>query len=127
MSDTFDRRSKKLRTAVRKACADAACWEEVHNSVFGVGALFSQLFSDIKDREAFSRSEIGAEVRAMIESLPGRTIKSGTFNGRILLRIPGSLHAALVREAEHEGVSLNHLIAVKLAATLQDVVSAKQQ
>jgi antitoxin HicB len=37
------------------------------------------------------------------------------YSGRLLLRIPRSLHAELVRQAEDEGVSLNQYIATTLA------------
>lgn len=37
------------------------------------------------------------------------------FSGRLLLRIPRSLHADLARQAEEEGVSLNQHIATTLA------------
>jgi len=35
------------------------------------------------------------------------------------VRLPKSLHAALAREAEAEGVSLNQLVVAKLALHLQ--------
>jgi predicted HicB family RNase H-like nuclease len=37
------------------------------------------------------------------------------------IRLPKSLHAALVSEAEAEGVSLNQLVVAKLALRLQGV------
>lgn len=36
-------------------------------------------------------------------------------SGRVLLRMPSSLHARLAREAEHQGVSLNAMLNVILA------------
>lgn len=38
-----------------------------------------------------------------------------SYSGRLLLRIPRSLHADLARQAEDEGVSLNQHIATTLA------------
>jgi antitoxin HicB len=46
---------------------------------------------------------------------PQRREYSGKFN----VRVPRSLHAALAREAEAEGVSLNQLVVAKLALHLQ--------
>jgi antitoxin HicB len=40
---------------------------------------------------------------------------STAYSGRLLLRLPKSLHADLARQAEEEGVSLNQLIATTLA------------
>ncbi len=38
-----------------------------------------------------------------------------SYSGRLLLRIPRSLHAELARQAELEGVSLNQFLAATLA------------
>lgn len=43
-------------------------------------------------------------------------------SGRILLRLPHSLHAALAAEAKREGVSLNQLMLAKLATSLARTV-----
>lgn len=40
------------------------------------------------------------------------------YSGRLLLRLPRSLHATLAREAELEGVSLNALLASTLARSV---------
>ena len=50
------------------------------------------------------------QIRKLIQSLPGRSGTSNEYNGRILVRVPKSVHAALAHEAEQEGVSLNQLI-----------------
>ena len=42
-------------------------------------------------------------------------------SGRFVVRLPQSLHAALEREAEQEGVSLNQLVVAKLAVQLKAV------
>lgn len=44
--------------------------------------------------------------------------ESEEFSGRILVRVPKSLHKALVAEAEREGTSLNQLCLAKLARPL---------
>jgi antitoxin HicB len=38
-----------------------------------------------------------------------------SYSGKLQLRLPTSLHCRLAREAEREGVSLNHWLTVKLA------------
>jgi hypothetical protein len=40
---------------------------------------------------------------------------ASAYSGRILVRLPQSLHAELTREAEEEGVSLNQFIQAALA------------
>ena len=39
-------------------------------------------------------------------------------SGKVLVRMPRTLHASLLAESEREGVSLNQLIVAKLAAHL---------
>lgn len=41
------------------------------------------------------------------------------FNGKILVRVPRTLHASLVSAAELEGVSLNQFIVAMLASAVQ--------
>jgi hypothetical protein len=41
-------------------------------------------------------------------------------SGRLLLRMPGSLHAELAREAEQHGTSLNQLIVGLLSRAISD-------
>jgi predicted RNase H-like HicB family nuclease len=41
-----------------------------------------------------------------------------THSGRLLLRMPRTLHAQLADEAEHEGVSLNQFVTASLAGAV---------
>ena len=45
----------------------------------------------------------------------GKTLEEMRYNGKILVRVPKSLHKELVAKAQEEGVSLNQLIVYKLA------------
>jgi antitoxin HicB len=40
------------------------------------------------------------------------------YSGRFLLRVPATLHAELARQAENEGVSLNHFASSALAGAI---------
>ncbi|MCL2861092.1 MAG: type II toxin-antitoxin system HicB family antitoxin [Firmicutes bacterium] len=44
-----------------------------------------------------------------------KTLEDIEFNGKILVRVPKTLHKDLIVQAQHEGVSLNQLIVYKLA------------
>ncbi len=44
-------------------------------------------------------------------------------SGRFLVHLPKSHHAALEREANEEGVSLNQLVVTKLAVQMSQLVS----
>jgi hypothetical protein len=48
-------------------------------------------------------------------------------SGKFVLRLPHSLHAALAREAEDEGVSLNQLAVSKLSIPLSKLVRQKSR
>ncbi len=50
---------------------------------------------------------------------------TASANGAISVRLPRSVHAALLAEAREEGVSLNQLCVAKLVAQLRAVVEAK--
>src|SRR5437763_10546025 len=44
--------------------------------------------------------------------------KSGTYSGRLLLRMPRTLHEELAKASERDGVSLNQFITGVLAASV---------
>ena len=116
----------QLLQIAKEAATRCEHWEDLHNAVYGVGGSFSQLFSTPTARVAFSKSPEHAAIRELIQSLPGRSGKDSSaedYSGKILLRIPRSLHAALVHEAEAEGVSLNQLLVAKISAQLRDVAA----
>jgi antitoxin HicB len=65
------------------------------------------------------RDALTAYIRTLEEL--GRAIpnpKSDAFSGQWRLRVPRSMHAALARRADREGVSLNSLVTAMLAEGL---------
>jgi predicted HicB family RNase H-like nuclease len=63
----------------------------------------------------------------MMDGLPAPPVKGfvellATANGAISIRLPRSVHAALLAEAKAEGVSLNQLCLSKLVAQLRAVI-----
>jgi hypothetical protein len=56
--------------------------------------------------------------RPYVRGTAGLSGEERNFNGRLLLRLPKSLHRELALTAEAEGVSLNHFICVVLAVEL---------
>lgn len=51
------------------------------------------------------------------ENVP-EPLATRTYSGRFLVRVPPQLHKALATEAAESGVSLNRLVALKLAKTV---------
>lgn len=101
-----------------------ASWTELHNAVFGIGGFYSTLFDTPEERAKFVQTEENSAIMAMINDRMdiGVAPIDKTPSGRVLLRLPKSLHAALVAEAELEGISLNQLILSKLALQLSAAV-----
>lgn len=52
------------------------------------------------------------------ERKKGERGKRGTPNGRLLVRVPISVHEELVARAEHEGISVNQLVLAYLSRSL---------
>jgi HicB family len=96
-------------------------WVEANNAIYGPGGPFARLFPTKADRAAVANSKVRGQIDALIDSLPDPPVQSQDreFSGKFNIRIPKSLHAALVQEAEAEGVSLNQLVLAKLALHLQ--------
>ena len=58
-------------------------------------------------------AEVVSDLLASAEQVP-EPLADKNFSGRFLVRVPGSVHRALVIEAAEQGVSLNRLVSAKL-------------
>ena len=113
---------EELRTLARKlAKTPGLTWVDANNAIYGPGGPFVRRFPTKADRAAFSRTKERQQIDELIDSLPDPPVgpQRQEFSGKFNVRIPKSLHAALVSEAEKEGVSLNQLVLTKLAMDLQ--------
>ena len=111
---------KNCRLAAKEASRldkETATWEELHNALFGAGAVLADLFPDVESRRKFSRTE---EHQAIQEMISAKGVED--VSGKLVVRMPKSVHAALIKEAKAEGVSMNQLIVAKLSCQLQSVV-----
>ena len=120
----------KSRQAVefaRKQAIIAKNWIEFYNSIFGIGGKCSELFTTEKERVAFAKSPAYGEIMELLDACrkehgdPSRELANLTAkaNGALTVRVPKTIHAALLAEAQAEGVSLNQLCLSKLATQLQ--------
>lgn len=80
------------------------------------------LFPTKKDWLAFERSEENKELQKLIETLPTSSQPNSNGDLALTLRLPRSLHSALLKEAAAEGVSLDQLCLSKLVAQLRELV-----
>jgi predicted HicB family RNase H-like nuclease len=101
-------------------------WADLANALFDpVSGLITRAYPTRAEREAFLKTEQYKKIRELLTHaiethglVEGATPKK---SGRFVVRLPRSLHAALEREAESEGVSLNQLVVAKLAVRLKAV------
>jgi predicted HicB family RNase H-like nuclease len=115
-------RAQELVTLARKLSeTPGLTWVEANNAIYGPGGPFARLFPTAKDRTAFAKRDESRQIDELIDRLPEPEVgpQRREFSGKFNVRIPKSLHAALVSEAEAESVSLNQLVLAKLAMHLQ--------
>lgn len=127
-------RAARAVEAARALATTCTTWIEMHNALFGLGGVCSQLFVSEADRTGFGRSREFAEIQELIGQARERcgdpsnlASELTSANGRILVRVPRSMHAALLAEATAEGVSLNQLCAVKLSLQLRAITVVMPQ
>ena len=106
---------------------EAADWVEMSNSLFGLGGQATQAFPTERERTAFCKTAQYKRILTLMDRLPAPPVKglvelAASANGAISVRLPRSVHAALLAEAKAEGVSLNQLCVSKLVAQLRAVV-----
>jgi hypothetical protein len=104
-----------------------ADWLELSNALFGPGGKATVAFPTERERTAFCKTEEYKRILALMDRLPAPPVKevvelTASANGAISVRLPRSVHAALLAEAKAEGVSLNQLCLSKLVAQLRAVI-----
>jgi hypothetical protein len=126
--------SKEIITKARQVlefaeakAKEVSDWLELHFALFGVEGKASQLFPTEAERAAFLRTDERKRINKLMNTLPypkKDDIKElvSNANGAISVRLPRSVHAALLVEAKAEGVSLNQLCVAKLIAQLRAVI-----
>lgn len=121
----IEARAKEAIRAAQKVKDSGADWVQASNILNGLGGEFSKLFPTAEDRTAFIKTHESLRVREILESLPQpKKLPHGAkvdASGQIHARLPRTVHAALLAEAEAENVSLNQLIVAKLSAQLRAI------
>ncbi len=126
---TLKKRFAESQRFAERLAAQSASWVALHNALYGIGGKLLELFPTEADRSAFAKSAAATRIHALLEELrdehgdpPAIAENVASANGRILLRLPRSVHAALLAESEAEGVSLNQLCLAKLSLQLRAAV-----
>lgn len=128
--DTLASKASQTLKRAKELVAEGVDAPTFWNSLFGVGALYGRLFSTEAERTAFTKTYEWKQIFELMDTLDDPVFDNAddaqvaaSANGAISVRIPRSLHAALLREAKAEGVSLNQLCASKLSRQLAAAVS----
>lgn len=126
MTESFEARCLQAVAVAKQAAAETTEWRDRWNRMFGVGGGFGSLFPTVEDRTRFINTPEYKEVMSLLESVDSQQLfqsRSVEASGKMNIRIPKSLHAALQVEAEKENVSINQLIVAKLSCQLSEVMS----
>ncbi|QDU82691.1 HicB family protein [Polystyrenella longa] len=120
----FEKRCKEALKSVESFAKTANNWGEIHNMFLGIGGKMFEFFPEASERTKFSGTEEYKQIKQIMSDAPEGVpdMPRDQVSGKFVVRLPVSLHAALVREAKEEGVSLNQLCEVKLAVQLRAVV-----
>ncbi|TCL75318.1 putative HicB family RNase H-like nuclease [Hydrogenispora ethanolica] len=89
-------------------------FDQFFNTLYGPDSEFARLSDE--EKVAFLNSPDFHKIKVMMNEL--ETLGAQGYSGKINIRIPKTLHARLVTEAELEGTSLNQLIVAKLSRPL---------
>jgi hypothetical protein len=125
-------KARRVLEFAEQRAAQAADWVELSNALFGLGGKATLAFATESERTAFSKTEEYRRILALMDRLPAPPVKelidlTASANGAISVRLPRSVHAALLAEAKAEGVSLNQLCVSKLVAQLRAVLPGKSE
>jgi hypothetical protein len=108
---TVQHRAQDALAFAEKLCATGLNWVQAHNALFGPAGKCTELFPTAQERAAFVKTAEHRRIQELVAKLPRPGVQEGKsideVSGRILVRLPRSVHAALLAEAEREGVSLN--------------------
>lgn len=120
-------KARQALAFAQQRASKAADWMELSNALYAPDGKATELFPTEADRSAFLRTAEYKRILALMDTLPQPPVKGfvdrvPSVNGAISVRLPRSVHAALLAEAKAEGVSLNQLCVAKLIAQLRTVV-----
>jgi HicB family len=127
VSRTIVAKAREVLAFAEQRAREAADWVELSNAVFGLAGKATLAFATEAERTAFCKTEEYKRILALMDTLPAPPVKelidlTASANGAISVRLPRSVHAALLAEAKAEGVSLNQLCVSKLVAQLRAVL-----
>jgi len=127
VSKSIAAKARQVLEFAQSKAKEVSDWLELHFALFSVDGKATELFPTEAERSAFLRSAEYKSILALMDTLPQPKTNEmrelvSSANGAISVRLPRSVHAALLAEAKAEGVSLNQLCVAKLVAQLRAVI-----
>ena len=118
---------EKKREAVQMAldiARQVSDWETFFRSMMGSGGVIEQLFPQREERSAFKRMPEYYEIQRIMarlrEQLNKRSKPDREVTRVITVRLPESVHSALMLEANDMNTSMNKLCISKLLQVIDD-------
>src|SRR5438046_74931 len=98
-------KAKQVLAFAEAKAKEVADWLELHFAIFGVGGKATELFPTEAERAAFLKTPEHKRLLALMDRLPTPRVKevvdfTASANGAISVRLPRSVHAALLAEAK---------------------------
>jgi hypothetical protein len=123
-------KAREVLAFAEQRAREAADWMELNNALFAPDGKATEAFPTPAEKTAFCKTTEYKQILALMDRLPSPPVKevidlTTSANGAISVRLPRSVHAALLAEAKAEGVSLNQLCVAKLVAQLRAVVETR--
>lgn len=111
---------KAIQLQAKKLLRDGVTAPEFSRIFFGPQGRLRELWTTSQERRQVVGSELYRWLQQQLAGLRSREVEEFEeevrgLSGRVTIVIPKSLHAALKREAQLEGVSLSELMRLKLA------------
>ena len=132
MSMSMKTKADSVLERAKELSNKAESWAEFSNALFDqTNGLIACTFKDGMERQAFLDSAQYQEIQGIFLSVVKRFgVAEGsapTKSGRILVRLPKTLHEVLDVEAKREGVSVNQLAVSKLSVPLRESTNLATQ
>lgn len=126
---TVEERGRFALDFAKSLASKKVDWITINNAIFGPAGKLTQLFPNIAERTALAGTAAYKELCRLLDQERDNGIEKAasrhpTASGQTIVRMPKSLHAALLAEAEAEGVSLNQLCVSKLSMQLRAAAAA---
>jgi hypothetical protein len=124
---SFSKKADYIREQADSLPRKAKNWADFSTAIFGhKEGLIAKTFSEETERQLFYDTEqyqADCKMRqALMKKFGGNAGGNPDKSGRILVRLPKSIHKTLEVEASKEGVSLNQLAVSKLTLPLRERV-----